>query len=150
MRAFFLPMLTIGALALGSCNTKAPEAPVEKQETTQLFNSPLFGRLWINSYEARPNQTPTYRPDGYTWATPPERFNMPFEGGDGFRLDADGKGVYIAPGIGPGPTTHPATWQHDDPSKPIFRLHVTDNSRPDIRLEIMSVTADLLTARYLP
>ncbi|OWP63929.1 hypothetical protein CDA63_06870 [Hymenobacter amundsenii] len=150
MRTFLLTMLATGVMALNACTTKVTEAPAEKREGGQVLDSQLQGRLWINSYEAQPNKTPTYRPEGYTWATPPQRFSMPIEGGDGFRLDADGKGVYIAPGIGAGPTTHPVTWQRDDPNRPIFRLHVTDNSRPDLRLEIVSVTPDLLTARYLP
>ena len=150
MRTFLLATMAATALSLGSCSTKVPEAPVENQIDMQSFNNAFFGQLWINSSEARPDETPTYRPADYTWATPPQRYNMPSEGGDGFRLDADGKGVYIAPGIGPGPTTHPLTWKREDAGKPIFLLHVTDNSRPDMRVEVVSVTADRLAARYLP
>ncbi|WP_019948576.1 hypothetical protein [Hymenobacter aerophilus] len=150
MRASLLTLLTATALALGACASNQPEAPVEKQLDSQSADTALFGQLWLNSYESRPTETPTYRPEQYTWATQPERYNMPIEGGDGFRLDADGKGVYVAPGIGTGPTTHPLTWQREDPAKRVFRLHLTDDSQPDMRLEVESVTADRLTARYLP
>ncbi|SES93543.1 hypothetical protein [Hymenobacter actinosclerus] len=150
MRTLLLTLLAATALFLGSCASKATEAPIEKQVDSQSFSNAFFGKLWINSYEAQRNETPVYRPEGYVWATPPERYNMPMEGGDGFRLDADGTGVYIAPGIGPGPTTHPVTWKRESPEKPVFLIHVTDNSRPDMRLEVVSVVADRLTARYLP
>ncbi|SDX90014.1 hypothetical protein [Hymenobacter psychrophilus] len=150
MRIFLLTMLAAAALALDSCTPTAPDANPEKSGAASTDDALLFGKMWVNSYEARPDETPTYRPADYTWTTPPQRYNMPFEGGDGFRLDADGKGAYIAPGIGTGPTTHPLTWQRDEAGKSVFRLHVTDDSRPDMRLEIVSVTTDRLTARYLP
>ncbi|NVO86265.1 hypothetical protein [Hymenobacter terrestris] len=150
MRAFLLTALAATVLSLGSCNKEIPEVSPEKQIDLQSFNTFFFQKLWLNSYEARPGETPVYRPENYTWTTQPQRYNMPFEGGDGFRLDADGTGVYIAPGIGPGPTTHPITWQRVEPGKSVFRLHVTDNSRPDMQVEIVSVDADRLTARYLP
>ncbi|NVO32459.1 hypothetical protein [Hymenobacter lapidiphilus] len=148
MRTLLLTILATGLLA--ACTPTAPDVSPEKTGTPPADDARLFGRTWLNSHEARPNETPTYRPESYTWATPPQRYNMPTEGGDGFRFDADGKGVYIAPGIGPGPTTHPITWQRAEPGKSVFRLHVTDNSRPDMQVEIVSVDADRLTARYLP
>lgn len=149
MRTFLLTMVATSALALASCSTTAPDSPTPDPAVVQDASSPLFGKLWYNSYEAQATETPIYRPKGYEWATPPQRYNMPFEGGDGFRLDADGQATYIAPGIGPGPTTHAGTWKREDSNKSIYSVHITDNSQPDFRLEIVSVEADRLTARYL-
>ncbi|MBT2559232.1 hypothetical protein J7E24_15695 [Hymenobacter sp. ISL-91] len=148
MRTLLLTILATGLLA--ACSPSTPDVSPEKQSNLLADDARLFGRTWINSYEAKPNEIPTYRPENYTWATQPQRYNMPIEGGDGFRLNTDGSGVYIAPGIGTGPITHPITWQRSESGKSIFRLHITDNSRPDMQVEIVSVGADRLTARYLP
>ncbi|MBW3128267.1 hypothetical protein [Hymenobacter profundi] len=114
----------------------------------EAVNSYLFGQLWLNSYEAKSDETPTYRLKDYTWVEQPVRYNVPFEGGDGFRFEKDGTLLYIAPGIGPGPTQHQGVWSQND-DKTIFYVHLNDNSRPDFQVQIVSATSELLRARYL-
>ena len=138
-----LTFLLAFGLLLNACTTDSDSIAPD------TLNTNLFGRMWLNSYEAKQDETPIYRPQGYSWAEPPMRYAVPFEGGDGFRFEKDGTLTYQAPGIGPGPTLHEAVWWQDDLTKPIFRVHLTDNYRPDFQLEIVSVEADLLRARYL-
>lgn len=139
-RYFFLPLST---LLCAACTTDSDVQPAEA-------DARLYGQMWLNSYEAREEQTPIYRPQGYTWATPPVRYRVPFEGGDGFRFEQNGTLLYQAPGIGPGPTLHAGTWWRDTPDPTVFRVHLTDNYRPDFQVQIVSVDTDILRARYVP
>ena len=143
MRKFLFSILASSTLLLAACSTDADEITPTKLETQ------LFGQLWLNSYEAKPDATPIYRPEGYVWPEPPMRYGVPFEGGDGFRLNADGTATYIAPGIGPGPTSHAAIWRRDDPAEAVFWVHLNDNYRPDFQLEIVAVDKDILRAQYV-
>jgi len=128
MRLFTLLICLSVALLAATCRpgAEATDAPLKQLEGT-----------WLHSYEEDDENVQVYRPN--TYAFPPAR------GRTGFAFDR--AGLFTQYDIAPtdGLEGRPGTWKMDGDRTILVSLE--DKKDPDYRLEIVSLTGDVLKVR---